>query len=256
MLNSTTLNESEIGAPVAPEALTQDAIVFNGYSLQNSDTILTETIDYDDLGKMDFNTFDFARNNGGGVNSKYYRGRTVTLRGVIKKSTAVLLNSLIDEVKKNTATTEGYLDITVNDEIRRCKATCTKINFNRQHYNVTFCPFVIVFTILEPFFYRITDESASYVGKTGTFSEEFTNVGTATTEPILYFIFGTSTVTAITINNPDTTTLAITEAITTGDVLIVNAKEKTVTLNGTEIDYSGVFPLFEVGSNPFSVTIT
>ena len=111
--------------------------------------------------------------------------------------------------------------------------------------------------MLEPFFYTITNQSASYLAKTATFSEEFTNLGTADSEPVLYFIFGTGTsVSAITITNPDTTTMTITTSLVINDILIVNARTKVVTKNGTEIDYSGVFPNFRVGSNPFTVTIT
>lgn len=255
MLNLYTLNEFEIGHSVAPEFIEQDDFVFDGYSLQNSEIIM-EMSDYDDLGKIDFNTFNFPRNNGGGVISKFYRGRTVGFTGIVRCSTAVLLNEKVDEIKRSISATEGYLDIKVNGNIRRAKATCVKMDFGRQHYHVSFIPVRITFEILEPFFYSINDQSGSYLGKTGNFSEEFTCGGTAETEPTFYFIFGTTTVTGMTITNPDATTLVLAEAITTGDVLIINSKEKEIKLNGTVIDYTGVFPTFRVGSNPFSVSFT
>jgi hypothetical protein len=38
--------------------------------------------------------------------------------------------------------------------------------------------------------------------------------------------------------------------------LIVDSEEKTVTLNGSEIDYTWVFPTFPTGSNTFDVNFT
>ena len=39
-------------------------------------------------------------------------------------------------------------------------------------------------------------------------------------------------------------------------VLIVDAEQKIVTLNGSEIDYNGVFPVFSVGTNSYTIDVT
>lgn len=97
-------------------------------------------------------------------------------KGIAKASSATALNDLIDAIKFNLSKTEGYLDIKVNGEIRRAKATNTRLEFGRQHYHVTFVPVVITFEILEPFFYTTTQQFASYLSKVANFSEEFTNL--------------------------------------------------------------------------------
>ncbi len=251
-----SLSEHEIWYSEAPAILSQDDIVFNGYSLQNT-SIITSTLDYDDLGNVELNAFNYPRDDGGGVLNKYYRGRTITLKATIKASTASDFNDLIDEIKQNLKQTSGYLDIRVNSEIRRIRATVTKTDFNRDHYHITFCPLVVTFTVLEPFFYAYNAQSFWYLAKTATFSEEITHRGTADSDPVFYFIFGTGTsVTAITLTNPDTTTLVITNTFAINDVLIIDAGNKIVTKNGTQIDYTGVFPSFTPGSNPFTFTIT
>lgn len=255
-MNIYALNEHEIGYSEAPLVETQDDIVFDGYSLQNT-SIITSTLDYDDQGTVELNSFNYPRDDGGGVLNKYYRGRTLTLKATVKASTASDFNDLIDEIKKNLKKTSGYLDIRVNSEVRRIRATVTKTNFAREHYHITFCPLTVTFTVLEPFFYAYNAQSFAYTGKTATFSEEITHRGTADADPVFYFIFGTgSTVTAITLTNPDTTTLVIANTFAINDILIIDAGNKIITKNGTEIDYTGVFPSFTPGSNPFTFTIT
>jgi len=255
-MNIYTFNEHEFDYSVAPAVTTQDDIVFDGYSLQNTQ-IITEKVNYDELGNIELNSFNYPRDDGGGVLNKYYRGHTITLQATIKSTNADDFNDLIDDIKKNLKTTSWYLDIRVNDEIRRIKATVTKMNFQRDHYHITFCPLTVTFIALEPFFYAYSPQSFAYTGRTGSFSEEITHRGTADSEPAVYFVFSAgTTVTAVQFSNPDGTILTITTALTTNDILIIDCANKVVTKNGVEIDYTWVFLSMTPGSNPFTVTFT
>lgn len=256
MLNESTLNSEVIGYSEAPASITQDDIVFDGYSLQNTHIIISD-IDHDDIGNVEFNSFNKTRRDWAWRLSSYFRGRTITLKGTIKHDTAEDFNDLIDEIKQNLRLPEKYLDIRVNSEIRRIKATATKVEFPRQHFHITFCPIVIVFTIVEPFFYAYNAQSFWYLSKSADFSEEITHAGTADADPVMYLIFGSWTsVTNIILTNPDATTLTIATSFSNGDILIIDAGNKTITKNGTEIDYTGRFPVFSPGSNPFTFDFT
>jgi len=150
--NESTFNETPVVVPT-----TQDSIVFDGYSLQNAN-IITSKIDYDNQGQIELNSFNFPRVDGGGVLSKFYRGRIITVNCTIKSDTSVNFNTLLDTTKKSLRKTEWYLEITVNSEIRRIKATLRSFEVPREHYNVNFCPVKIEFEALEPFFYTLTDQ--------------------------------------------------------------------------------------------------
>lgn len=82
--------------------------------------------------------------------------------------------------------------------------------------------------------------------------------GTFEPESVLIFVFNSATsVTALTFTN-DTRgeAITITHAIATGDILRIDSEAKEVTLNGTAIDYDGIFPVFDVGQNGYNVAIT
>lgn len=144
----------------------------------------------------------------------------------------------------------------VAGEKRRIRATCTKFDVTREHYNITFCKAKIVFTCLEPFFYAASKQSYTFPGKVATFTEEVTNNGSAESLPIFYHIFGATTaVTAVAITAFGKT-MTVTNSFSANDILIIDSENKKVTKNGTEIDYSGSFPIFPTGSNPFTVTYT
>lgn len=253
MYNSTAYNTSPYWYSPLTLDTAQDSIVFDGFSLQNAN-IITSRIDYDNEGNIELNSFNFPKSDGGGVLSKYFRGRTISIECTIKSDTAENFNTLLDMVKKKLRTTEWYLDITVNGEIRRIKATLTKFDAGRMHYNVTFTKATLEFTAIEPFFYAKNKQSYEFLGVTGTSSYEVSNDGSVESQPVFYII-GTSwsSVTSLAITAFGKT-LTISTTISSWDILIVSSEEKTVTKNGVEIDYTGYFPVFPPGSNPFTIT--
>lgn len=243
------------GTNPIPSTGSSDAIVFDGYGLQNAN-IITSNINYDDLLSIELNSFKYPRENGGGVLSKFYRGREIKLEITVKSDTGQNFNTLMDTVKKNLRKTEGYLSILVNTERRRIKATCTKFDTKREYYNITFCKIDVTFTTLEPFFYAETKQSYNFLGKTGTFSEEVTNLGSTDSLPVFYHIFGAGSAVTNVAFTAFSRTLSIANTFAANDILIIDAVNKSVTKNGVEIDYTGAFPVFPPGSNPFTTSYT
>lgn len=255
MIGHYPIAHTTIGGSPIPATESNDEIAFDGFGLQNANVITTE-IDFDDTGTIELNQFKYPRENGGGILSKFYRGREIKLKITLKEATGTAFNALLDTFKRSISKTEGFLDLTINGETRRIKATCTRVDFGRKAYNITFANIQVTFTAVEPFFYSKSAQSFQYLGKTATFSEEFTNQGSAAALPDYYFIFGAgSAVTELQITTFGRT-LTIANTFASGDVLIVKSSTKSITKNGTEIDYTGQFPEVLPGSAPFTITIT
>lgn len=237
MFNNVLFGGEVINYSALSQTAAEDVIAFDTFGLQNASIITTE-ISFDDLGDVELNSFKFPRDDGGGVLSKYYRGRNITVKVTLKAATADLLSALIDTFKRSIRGTEGYLDIVVAGETRRIKATCTKLTFGRQNYHVTFINAVITFQALEPFFYSVSAQSFQFQAQTGSFFGEFTNGGSVESNPVLYFIFSaTTSVTAMSITAFGKT-LTINTSFAVNDILIINAQTKSITKNDVEIDYT------------------
>ena len=187
-MNLEEINFAEVASVPLSILSLQSDIVFDGYSLQNANFI-TSRINYDDLTNIELNTFRYPRSDGGGVLSKYYRGRTIKLFGIIKSDTVENFNILLDEIKKSLRKTEGILEISVNGDIRQIKATVTSLEYNRNHYNITFSPIEVEFTTAESFFYSSTLQSLGIFGKTATYTEEMENAGGSDSNPTVYMVF-------------------------------------------------------------------
>jgi phage-related protein len=255
MIDYSAINESPIGQSPLPLSVSQDSIAFDGYGLQNQ-IIRTTYVDTDDLGRIDLSTFDFPRDDGGGVLSKYYRWRQIKLKVLVTTDTAANLNAKLDEMKRFLSDTEWNLDIAVNGETRRIRATVTGLKFDRKGYNLTFIQGDITLTAVDAFFRAKTDQSWLFEGRWTDFWEEISNAWSADADPRFYFIFWSgSSATNLQISS-GTRTISVSRTFSAWDILVIDCDQKTVTHNGISVDYSGMFPVFSPGSNPFHTVIT
>lgn len=265
MLNALLLNTAQLNSgtplPFAVTASDYDAIEFNGYSLQDSDHISSQ-IDAWSTPSRELVTFDIPRANGAGLNGDYFRKREVVVSGIIQKATGELLTAELDAFKKAMTASEGYLTLKVNDEVRRIVATLQnpeEMFKRREGYHVSFTPFDLNFLALEPMFHGIDYSSLTFEDISALdYPVEVEVFGTYRADPVFISILQEATsVTAFTLTNTTNgDEMTITANLSAGDVIIIDSENKSVTINGVEVDYDGVFPEMEIGTNSFSLTFT
>ena len=205
------------------------------------------------------------RDHGQYVNADYFRETVIEAEGIAKKSTAATLDAFLDTIKKNLRHREGFLDvIDTNSTVKRFVATMDSFDalFPRERYHITKCPWKARFRCKTPF-----GRSRDYNDEMSTLTSSPTNItidhaGTIRALPVIIMIFDSaSSVTVVNVKrvNAAGTTLEEVEysgSISAADVLRFDSEEKTVTKNGTAVDYTGSFLTAEPGSNIFKFTIT
>lgn len=262
MLDAYTLDSTLLDAPGgAAAATTADAIVFNDYGLQNT-TIITQILRQDSTPTRELTRQDTPRANGRFIVGDFYREKTITLQGVVTKTTASLLEAELDAMKKALKKREGVLDITIDGVVRRYLATLVngdKMFERRGTADITKVPFDLEFVTVEPFGKSVSYVSATYVDDTRlSFVEQIDNDGTTNALPVLILNFSAATsITAISFENTTRgEEIVLTQSISAGDYVKFDSENREVTVNGTVVDYSGSFPELDAGENSITVTLT
>ena len=99
MFNTYQFDQTAINASTVPLTFSTDIIAFDSFGLQNAN-IITSEIDFDDIGGIELNSFKFPRENGGGVLSKFYRGRDIKLTITLKAASTSAFAALLDSFKQ------------------------------------------------------------------------------------------------------------------------------------------------------------
>jgi len=252
MLNNTLATITLWSWPAPIDAI-QDDFSINDLWLQNQYICVSNI---SDNVNVDISSFDRPQINGRWFLSNFKRWRNITLSVTIKWTSKTDMEERLDNLRKEIYKEESILSWKRADwEYRKIKVNCTNSPEIFNHYNITFLKTDITFESLEPFWYKDSYQSRNITSKTSNFSEEITNEWKAVSDLKIYIIFNTASVTEtkVKVNNEE---IIINQSITTGDILLIDWEEKIVSLNGTEIDYSWLFPSMWTSSNFFTYTIT
>jgi len=233
-------------------------ISYNSYNLQTSN-IITERIFHTSAPENDLQTEPKMRRDGSYLMSNYWVRKVIVATGTILGSSVSDLDSRIDVLKQNLVGENLNLDIGYSGGTRRYRATVRRIDIEREHFHTNWCPFTIEFVCADAFGKDTSSTSVTQDDNTTSpFSKTFTIRGSIGPYPVITLDFTSgSNVTEITIENTTTgDSITITRGFSDGESLEIDCENMTVKVDGTEVDFSGVFPEFVVGSNTLQVTVT
>ena len=239
------------------------SITFNSYDLQTS-SIVTEKILHTSSPENNLQVNQKMRRDGSILFSNYWTKKNISASGHILGSSISDLDSKIDTLKQNLVGENLDLDIGYAGGTRRYRATVKRINIDREHFNGSWCPFSIEFVCVDAFG---KDTSTTSVTQDNNTSSPFTKVvtigGSFPAFPTISLDFTSgSNVTAVKIENVTTGEFITipfpldSRTFADAEILIVDCNNMTVQISAVNIDFSGVFPKFVVGSNTVRITVS
>lgn len=251
------------GGEFAAEVLSSDLVVFDGFSLSDGDSLSVRRI-INPGPVREINKTSVPRGDGEFLNGVFYRNREITVIGRVRAPTGADFNQLLDTVKAGLRTEEGDLDI-IEEGLDPRRYVGTLSNFDgmlaeRDYYHVTWLPFEAKF-YCKPFGHDRAYTSQTNAITSSPAPDAVMNQGTVEAKPVFVFIFSSATtVTTVNLKRLDMEGNVLDEieyvgTIAASDVLVFDSENQQVTKNGVDVDYSGAFPLLDVGQNLFEYTI-
>lgn len=234
------------------------AVLFNTNSLQTFDYttrvgILTDNIDYASLPQKVVNMYALAHANASTIPFINYPSKSIKITGTIVGSTPSDLDARLDSFRAILSAKDKNLDITTNGVARRFTATVNTISITISQ-NKKYATFSIEFICIIPFGSDTSTTTAlTAAGRTlNSYTDNYTFLGSAPVQlPKV-----TITLTAVSAtgsqqmywgNSGTGQSIIITRNWTTGDVVVIDCDQRTVTVNGVPVDYAGAFPEFVPG---------
>src|SRR3989304_3354649 len=199
------------------------------------------------------NSKSLANDDGGKMVSADFNQREIIIDGTIIAPNRPAAELARDNLMQYLTPKEKPLKIDQGGFERVYTATMQNITFSEAQGG--FIPFSINFICSDPFGYR-EQSTAIAMGAaiTAFYGEKTFNIlGNYKALPTITLTFASlsgATGKIVTLTNPDTgEEISITRDWVNTDVLVVNCFTKTLTVNGTEVDYTGKFLSFEPGTS-------
>jgi len=235
-------------------------ITFNSNDLQTYDPatnvgIITNSIDHTSIPDKQTELYAKADANGSSIPAINYPSKKITIGGVIKGSSQSDLDTRIDAFKAYFNGKNKNLDISYICSSRRYIATANTISITREQ-KALYATFTIEFICTNPFG---MDTSATTIMSqlnytSATYTVTPTIAGSAPYQLPVFTITidaltGTGDYIRISNGNNNQEIMIYGISLANGDVIVIDCANRTVTRNGSQIDYYGTFLELEPGAN-------
>lgn len=223
--------------------------------------INTNVINHTNLPDQIATLYAKADADGSSIPSTNFPSKKITIGGTIHGSTQADLDSRIDTFKGYFNGKDKNLDITYSSGTRRYVATKNAISIEREE-KALFATFQIEFICTNPFGLD-TSTSNLWTAKTGFTAATFTEAPTVGGNAPFQLPIITITLTAITgagdyvqISNDNNgqELMVYGQGLANGDVIVIDSVERSVTINGVEVDWYGTFLELAPGANSITYT--
>lgn len=240
-------------------------ISFNSNSLQTYNRatkvgIATNKIEHTDVPDKIASLYALADTDGSSIPSINYPSRKISIGGAIAGSTQDDLDSRIDTFKGYFRGKDLNLDIDYNGTTRRYVATPNTVSVKRQQ-KANYAEFAIEFICTNPF--GLDTSTTSLINSLNYTSASLNSTPTiGGTAPFQLPVFtitldsltGAGDYVQISNDNNDQQILLYGLGLANGDVIVIDCVERTVTVNGNEVNYYGTF--LELPPGASSITYT
>lgn len=237
-------------------------ITFNSFNLNDGTDFKMKTVNRYNAPKRTVQTLPLSFQDNAKVVTSFWGPKVITVNGFVFGTSEQDLQSNISTAMTALAIPEATLAIPYNGLTLNYTATYIpgSDDFPRQNYNITYCEYNLTFEAVNPpFGVSSATSTDTRTGDTAaSISDSLTMGGNVPSKPIITLDINSATaLTTIEFANVTTgESITITETFSGGDTVIINTKTKAVTINGAEVDYAGVFPVFVVGANSYSIDYT
>lgn len=195
-----------------------------------------------------------ARSNLSKLLSSYYYNRKIVVRATIGSDTGKPgMEAMMDTLQAALQGQEKVLAVSQAGAIRNYTATLSGITVNE--YFGGYAEIDIVFICSDPFGYDANDTTLLNTARTtASFTAALTAsvLGSFAASPVITVTLGTisgGTSKYIQITNPASGKyIKVTSTWANSDVLIIDCLNKTVKVNGTNVDFVGNFPDYDLGA--------
>jgi hypothetical protein len=209
--------------------------------------------------RVNLQSWERIRSDGRGYDIATVDSKEVVITGTLRADTSALLWDEIDTMIRALGEYNWLFYLARRDGgTSVCNATVVDVDIPEAHYNITFIPYEVTLSILDPFMYDIDLIEESWTGVVAPMSEVFTlSEWNEKPEPFIYVDCKSWTsITSISIElNGETITS--TTSLTNGDSFLVNHKNKEVMKNGLQnLTFVWDFTKLKFGTNTLNISYT
>jgi len=208
------------------------------------------------------NNSPLAGSNKSVTTSAWFTGNKMNIKVEIGRNTRELLDDSIDQLRALLHPREAALVTNYGSSSRQWTATYS--NYSVSEVEGGHATIEIEFICSDPYGYAVTPTTLFSSTRTGSSStDNFIVGGSAEFQvPVITIVFNAvtgGTLKDVVVGNPNTgQQVTITNTFATADVLVIDSRNKIITLNGDEILGVGALPQWEAGpgSLDYSDTLT